>query len=127
MPTTAVIASLEYAVAVLGSDLIVVMGHSARGAVDAAITHRADPAALPGDLPGLIDTIIVPCTMNSNPDDPKALPAAISCNAQEGLRRIMAQSTVISRAVTKGDVRIVAGVQDLGTGKFSLVGDSKKR
>lgn len=127
VPTTAVIASLEYAVAVLGSDLIVVMGHSACGAVDAAITHRADPAALPGNLPGLIDTIIVPCTMNSNPDDPKALPAAISCNAQEGLRRIMAQSTVISRAVTKGDVRIVAGVQDLGTGKFSLVGDSKKR
>lgn len=127
VPTTAVIASLEYAVAVLGSDLIVVMGHSACGAVDAAIKHRDDPAALPGNLPGLIDSIIVPCTMNSKIDDPKALPAAISCNAQEGVRRIMAQSNVISRAVEKGEVRIVAGVQDLGTGKFSLVGDSNRR
>lgn len=57
--------------------------------------------------------------MNRTVDDPKALPAAISCNALEGIRRTMARSNVIFRAVRKDDVRIVAGVGDQGDASTS--------
>src|SRR5450755_2458751 len=49
--TDEVIASMEYAVAVLGVPLILVLGHESCGAVDAAINSLRDDKALPGHMP----------------------------------------------------------------------------
>jgi carbonic anhydrase len=51
------IASLEYAVSVLNTPLIVVLGHESCGAVDAAIKSLKDGTRLPGHLPSLVDAI----------------------------------------------------------------------
>ena len=120
IPTTEIIASLEFGVAVLGAKVIVVMGHSACGAVDAAITHQKDTSPLPGSLPGLIDRIIIPCAVDMKPDDPADLKKAIECNANVGITHLMSRSEVLSKAVADGDLKIIAGVQDLKTGKFSI-------
>src|SRR5258706_15837007 len=48
------IASMEYSVAVLGSPLILVLGHEACGAVDATIKSLKDGTTLPGHLPSLV-------------------------------------------------------------------------
>jgi carbonic anhydrase len=45
------IASLEYAVSVLATPLILVLGHDACGAVDATIKSLKDGTSLPGHLP----------------------------------------------------------------------------
>ncbi|MCP4759864.1 MAG: carbonic anhydrase [Planctomycetes bacterium] len=121
IPTAEIIASLEYGVAVLGCKAIVIMGHSACGAVDAAMEHRHDTNALPGNLPQLIDQIVIPCTVNADPKAPGALDAAIACNAKEGVERLMRGSQIIADAVKAGSLKIFAGVQDLKTGRFSLV------
>ena len=121
IPTPEIIASLEYSVAVLGSKLIVVMGHSSCGAVDAALTHRHDTNALPGNLPALIDQIVIPCTVNSDPKDPGALDAAIACNAHEGIGGMLRGSQIISDAVKAGTLKLVAGVQNLKTGRFTVL------
>ena len=47
-------ASLEYAVAVLGAPLILVLGHEACGAVDATIKSLKDDKPLPGHMPSLV-------------------------------------------------------------------------
>lgn len=120
IPTSEIIASMEYGVAVLGMKVIVVMGHSSCGAVAAAIEHRDNSNALPGSLPGLIDQIIVPCTINLDVDSPDALSTAVSCNATEGITGFLRGSQVLSDAVKAGDLKIVAGVQDLKSGRFSL-------
>jgi len=53
-----VIGSLEYAVAVLGASLIVVLGHDECGAVRAAIDAEAsDAVALPVHIQGIVDQI----------------------------------------------------------------------
>ena len=52
--TDEVIASLEYAVSNLGAPLILVLGHDACGAVDAAIKSLDSGATLPGRLPSLV-------------------------------------------------------------------------
>lgn len=120
IPTTEVIASLEYGVAVLGTKLIVVMGHSSCGAVEAAIKYRKDTSPLPGSLPELIDQIIVPCTVDAKDDDPDALSAAIECNANKGIEQLIRRSPVIAEAVKSGDLKVIAGVQDLASGRFTI-------
>ena len=51
------IASLEYAVQVLNTPLIMVLGHEACGAVDATIKSVKDGTTLPGHLPSLVAAI----------------------------------------------------------------------
>src|ERR1700731_1986221 len=51
------VASLEYGVAVLGVPLILVLGHDACGAVDAAIKSLRDDKPLPGHMPSLVTAI----------------------------------------------------------------------
>lgn len=115
IPTTEIIASLEYGVAELETKVIVVMGHSSCGAVEAAVKHRNDSIELPGSLPRLIDQIIVPCVL-----DPTDLSEAIVCNANMGIQRLMTRSPVIEAAVKKVDLKIIAGVLDLESGRFEI-------
>src|SRR5215207_5378982 len=51
------IASFEYAVAVLNTPLLMVLGHKACGAVDAAIKSIKDGTTLPGHLPSLVSAL----------------------------------------------------------------------
>lgn len=121
VPTPEIIASLEYGVAVLGCKVIVVMGHSSCGAVSAALENRDDTSVLPGSLPALIDQIVVPCAETADLDAPDALDKAIACNAHEGIGRLLNGSEVIAKAVKDGTLCVVSGVQDLKTGRFTLL------
>ena len=120
VPTPEIIASLEFGVAVLGCKAIVVMGHSACGAVVAALDHRDDTSALPGSLPGLVDQIVVPCVETADVTAPGALEKAIGCNAHEGIAKLLKGSEILAKAVNEGTLKIVSGVQDLKTGKFTI-------
>ena len=119
--TPEVIASFEYAVAVLGAKAIVVMGHRHCGAVETAIEMRNKSDQLPGSLPMLIDQIIVPCALDTNPSDVATEEhQAVICNANKGIGQLIARSPVLAAAVKSGDLKIIAGVQDLATGKFTV-------
>ena len=48
------VASMEYAVAVLGAPLILVLGHDSCGAVDATIKSLKDDKPPPGHIPSLV-------------------------------------------------------------------------
>jgi carbonic anhydrase len=115
VPTPEIIGSIEYAVAVLGSKVIVVMGHSSCGAVIAAM---GDTSELPQPLRLLIGQVQLP---SSKKHPIYTLPDAIACNAQHGIHVLMTGSEVIANAVAAGELKIVAGVQDLATGKFTLI------
>jgi carbonic anhydrase len=52
-----IVASFEYAVQVLNTPLIVVLGHDACGAVDATVKSIKDGTTLPGHLPALVAAI----------------------------------------------------------------------
>jgi len=120
IPTSEIVASLEYAVAVLETPLVVVMGHSNCGAVEAAIEHQNDVMALPGQLPGLV-TELLPAAINSKGAEDR-LAKAVELNVEYGIGRIPKDSTVISEAVDAGKCRVVGGVYDLASGAFTLVG-----
>lgn len=118
LPTTEVIASLEYAVAVLGVKTIVVAGHSNCGAVAAALEHWTDSSALPGLLPGLVDQVIAACAQGVDASHADAHAQAIEINARAGAAALTVRSSIIGDAVSSGALKVVSGVQNLETGRF---------
>lgn len=115
------IASLEYGSAVLGVPLILVLGHTSCGAVDAAIKVVKDNAVLPGHLPELIDRITpaVRTAMAGNP--PNLLAAATAQNVQDTMTRIGEKSMVLSELIARGKVKVVGGIYELASGAVTLL------
>lgn len=121
VPTSELVASMEYAVSMLGTPLIVVMGHSGCGAVTAAIKTIAESASLPGALPDLISLITPAATQVEDIHGEMAVPEAIAINVANGVERITEMSPIIRQAVESGQVRIIGGVHDLASGRFERV------
>jgi carbonic anhydrase len=109
--TPEIIASLEYAVAVLGVKVLLVLGHTGCGAVKAAM--KAD--AVPGQISALYQHIQY-AVEHSGGDVGKA----ISSNARFQANLLRTSSTVVRDAVNAGNVRVESGVYDLATGKVTF-------
>ena len=111
--TSAVIGSLEYGAAVLGTKAIMVLGHANCGAVHAAIEGEA--------VAGQISTLypyIRPAVDQAGPD----LTAAIKANAKIQAALLRQASPVFAEQIKKNQLQIVAAYYDLATGKVSMLG-----
>ncbi len=109
--TPEIIASLEYAVTVLGIRALLVLGHTSCGAVKAAM--KAD--AVPGQISALYQHL-QPAVEQSGGHVDKAIEA----NARFQADLLRTSSTVIREAAKAGKLKVDAGVYDLATGKVSL-------
>ena len=105
--------SMEFAVAELQVPLIVVLGHSKCGAVNAALGK--DKRA--GNLGKLIAEIQVGKDLPA--EKSAALDAAIANNARHQAESLAKRSEVIKELVEHKRVRIVSGVYSLETGKVT--------
>jgi carbonic anhydrase len=119
--TDAGTASLEYATQVLGTPLILVLGHSNCGAVAAAIKAANDNATLPGHLPDLIARITPAVTATQSVPQPNRLAAAITENVRLTMHQVSTTGPLLSAAVGAGKVKVAGGVYDLATGKVHLL------
>ncbi len=109
VPTLEIVESLEYALSHLGVTLLVVMGHSQCGAVHAALTNE------------VVHGVFAQVALSPIPD----LDECIAHNAEQGVNTILDSSRIIEDAVKNGHVQIVAGVQDIASGKFELVAQTQ--
>jgi len=110
--TPEIIGTLEYGAAVLGTKVILVMGHSNCGAVKATIQGKS----VPGQISSLFPHI-QPAVDQAGPD----LAATTKANAKIQAVLLREASTVISGLVKEGKVKVVAGYYDLGSGVVTLV------
>jgi carbonic anhydrase len=116
-----VIASFEYAIAVLNTPLLLVLGHKACGAVDAAIKSIKDGTTLPGRLPSLVSAIGP--AVKAVADQPgNALDNAIRQNVVLNVEKLKNAAPIIDKAVAEKKVRIVGGVYNLDNGRVELLG-----
>lgn len=114
------LASLEYGIHFLGISLIVVLGHSGCGAIEAAIKVHRDGAVLPGHLPGLVD-LILPAVRSAEARGGADLVAEATIeNVRNTMRTISETEPVLAARIRAGAVRVVGGVYDLATGKVTL-------
>ena len=110
--TPEIIASLEYAVAVLGVKAILVLGHTNCGAVKAAMKGETVPGQISALYPPLYRAV-----EHSGGD----LARAIRTNANVQAELLRTSSTVIREAVSAAKVTVASGVYDLSSGKVSLM------
>lgn len=115
------LASLEFGAAVLGTKVIVVLGHSSCGAINATIAAIQNGNDLPGHIKDLVDTMspaIAPVV--SVPGDDLADRAVIA-NVRHNVERLRAATPILSDLVATGALIIVGAVYDLPTGTINLV------
>src|SRR6266481_826526 len=110
--TSAIIASLEYGVAVLGTKAIMVLRHANCGAVKASI----DAKAVPGQISALYP-YIRPAVDQAGPD----LDAAIKANAKIQAALLRQSSPVIAERIKQQQLKVTAGYYDLASGTVSVI------
>ncbi len=115
-----VVASFEYAVQVLNTPLLMVLGHKACGAVDASIKSLKDNTTLPGHLPSLVSAL-APAVKASAGQPGNALDNAIRQNVILNVAKLKAATPIIDKFVTEKKVAIVGAVYNLDSGKVELV------
>jgi carbonic anhydrase len=113
-----VIGSLEYAVAVLGVPLILVLGHDACGAVRAAIDQAApDAPALPAHIRNLVAPI-APAVARVTPVDGARDPQEVGReHLRDTVAELVARSELISDAIAAGTLAVVGANYRLSEGR----------
>ena len=115
--TEGIIGSLEYAASIVGSRLIVVLGHSNCGAIKAACDHftlgnltsvlaHIEPAVqLVHEVPG-----------ERNSKNPEFVSAVCHLNVKLAVEQLPQRSPVLRELVDAGKLAIVPAMYDVGTG-----------
>ena len=110
--TPEILASLEYGVAVLGTKVLMVLGHGNCGAVKATIEGKA----VPGQISALYAPIR-PAVDAAGPD----LDAAIDANARIQATLLSQASPIIAGAIKEGTLKVVPARYDIASGRVSLL------
>jgi carbonic anhydrase len=114
------IASIEYAVEHLGTRLIVVLGHSRCGAIEAALGAKEGESAGSPDLDKLIEEIR-PRLKAMHSDKPSAnLEVESALNADEAARELAKRSDILRKRVEEGRLSIKSALYKLDTGKVTF-------
>jgi carbonic anhydrase len=120
-----VLGSIEYAAEHLGSRLLLVLGHDSCGAVQAslgdghnspnleALVKKIAPAAQEAKRKGL--------------DESHTLDAAVRENVLLQVRRVPAESAVLTRLIEKKQLQIAGAVYHLESGKVEIIHNLKER
>lgn len=109
--TPEITASLEYGAAVLGTKIILVLGHTGCGAVKAAIQGK--------DVPGQISALyphLRPAIDQAGSD----MDAVIKANAEVQAHLLRESSPVLAPMIKGKKLRVVSGVYNIASGKVTL-------
>jgi len=108
--------SLEYSTTVLGSQLIVVLGHRRCGAVAQAIKNEPLPGKIGFVIEGIKPAIErVRLTTGDITED------AVLANIQYQVEELAKKSTILAELVSVGKLKIVGACYDLDTGKVTVI------
>jgi len=119
---TDIIGSMEFATAVVGSKLILVVGHTECGAIMGA----ADKVRL-GNLTSVIEAIepaaadVMNVSGDRNSKNRQFVNDLTVANVRRTVAQIRSRSEIISKLESEGKVKIVGAMYDIGSGKVTLV------
>jgi carbonic anhydrase len=124
---TDIIGSLEFACKVAGSKLIVVLGHTACGAIKGACDHVEM-----GNLTELLSKIqpaVYEETATTDASERTSKNKAFvenvaDINVKHSVKSIVSRSTILAQMIEKGEIAIVGGKHHLDTGKVVFYDDT---
>ena len=114
--TPEVLGSLEYAVDILGTPLIMVLGHERCGAVTAAVQGKP----LSGNIGSFVKAI-KPAISKTEGKSGDPVDNAVVANVQYQIEKLKRNSTILSQRLLYGNIKIVGGRYDLDTGEVTLI------
>jgi carbonic anhydrase len=113
--TPETLGSIEYAVVLLGTPLLMVLGHERCGAVTAAVQNQS----LLGEIDSFVKAIKPAVTrVKDRPGD--AVDNAVVANVQYQIERLK-QSKLLNEQIEAGKLKIVGGRYDLDTGSVTMI------
>jgi carbonic anhydrase len=114
------IASMEYAVAILGTPLIMVLGHESCGAVSATIKSLKDNSTLPGHLPSLVASL-APAVNAVGVQPGNLLDRATRQNVIDNVAKLKTATPILSEAVEQRKLKVVGGIYKLKDGRIEMI------
>lgn len=115
--------SMEFATKVAGAKLVVIMGHKSCGAIKGAIdkAELGNLTAMLKNIQPAVDAVVEPkdeSLRNSQNDD--FVDAVSEKNVLLNIEKTLAQSPVLVEMIEKGEIKVVAAIYDLSTGKVTF-------
>jgi carbonic anhydrase len=113
--------SLEFGAAVLGTKLILVLGHTSCGAVNATVEALQKGNTLPGHIAGLVSAMkpgIEPVLAQPGDD---LIRRALVANVRHNVRRLETATPILADLVARKALAVKGGIYDLATGRVELV------
>lgn len=114
--TESCIGSLEFATAVLGTQLLIVIGHERCGAVAAAV--KGDP--LPGRI-GMFVEEIKPAVRSVQAKAGDPVENAVVANVKYQVNQLKESSSILANLIEEGKLKIIGCRYDLDTGELTVV------
>lgn len=115
------LASMEYAIDVLGCPLLLVMGHTHCGAVSAAINVVQNNLEVPGRMFVLMDAI-EPSVLRAKQSNPEDLADATAReNVRRQVNRLRTISPVVRAAIEAGRTNVAGAMYDMATGRVDFM------
>jgi carbonic anhydrase len=116
------IGSIEYAVDHLGSPLVVVMGHSACGAVTAATQGGEAPPNIKAILDAIAPALAKVRAANPDKTGETLVVEVIKANVWQAMEDIYKNSPLMREKAKDGKVKLVGAHYDIKSGKVSWLG-----
>lgn len=114
------LATLEYAVSVLHTPLIMVLGHEKCGAVKAAIDSIDKNEQFEGHIQTMA-TALLPAVRAAKNIPGKLYENTVTMNVKLAVDELKKSTPIFNQLVKDKKIRIVGGVYRIGTGKVELV------
>lgn len=118
--TSEVIGSLEYSSQLLGAQLLMVLGHTACGAVSATVQAEAVPGQIGSLFPYIhpaAEEVAEELPGHASPP----IPAVVEQNVRHQVNILREASPVLSALTREGRLRVVGGVFHFRTGRVELL------
>lgn len=113
--TPVVMGSLEYAIELLETPVLIVLGHERCGAVTAAVQNSPLPGAI-----GTFVEAILPAVEASKGQDGDPIENAVQQNVRYQLEQVK-KSELVARRLAAGSLKLVGSRYDLDTGEVSIL------
>ena len=120
---TDIVASMEYACAVAGSKLIIVLGHEACGAVKAACdkVELGNITSLLSNITPAVDQVKESISSPHDSSNTTFVNAAIEENVNQTIDQIRSTSPILKDLEDKGQIQFKGGVYKLASGKVEWI------
>lgn len=119
--TTEGLGSLEFGAAVLGTKVIMVLGHTSCGAVNATVDALQKGNNLPGHIADVVRAMkpgIEPVLKQPGDD---LYQRAVVANVRYNVQRLLEAKPILADMVAAKKLSVVGGVYELATGKVTMV------